>query len=86
MVGTSAGDGKTANSGSKGGRVTGLKDLTMRIDGDELEIVMMGGGKNDTGDMCSSSETTSGPIAVERPTRGGGDVRMSGTLVGDKRP
>ena len=43
----------------------------------------MSGGKNDTGDTRSSSERTSGPIAVEMPTREGGDVRMSGTPVGD---
>ena len=85
MVRTGAGDGNTANSGSKGGRTEGLKDLTAWIDGDELEIVMMSGGKNDTGDMCSFSERTSGPIAVERSTREGGDVRLSETLIGDHK-
>ena len=49
---------ETANSGSKGGRAERLKDLTAWINGDELEIVVMSGGKNDTGDMCSFSNSS----------------------------
>ena len=49
---------ETANSGSKGGRAERLKDLTAWINGDELKIVLMSGGKNDTGDMCSFSNSS----------------------------
>jgi hypothetical protein len=45
MVGPCAGDGDTANAGSKGGRVEGLMDIAAWIDGDRLEFIKIGGGR-----------------------------------------
>ncbi len=71
MVGSGAGDGNTANAGSKGGRAEGLMDMAAW-----REFIKMGGGEDGSGDLPSPGRTTSGLLAVKRPDRewSAGDV------------
>ena len=82
MVGPGAGDGNTANTGSKGGRAEGLIDMEAWIDGDRFKFIKMGGEEDGAGDLPSPGGTTSGLLAVKRPDREGGNG-APGTSVRD---